>query len=95
MTSQQRNSSSASTINQSIFSVLFTEILVYSQMRVETISELEERLLDIGKDTGSRLYALMLLKGLTPNKRELKIIGILQFIASTFWKYVFGKNAGK
>uniref|UniRef100_A0A915NGC1 Trafficking protein particle complex subunit 5 n=1 Tax=Meloidogyne floridensis TaxID=298350 RepID=A0A915NGC1_9BILA len=54
-------------INISTFALLFAEMIKYSQNKVNTVQELQERLTDYGKFVGSRLLDLITL-------REVKII---------------------
>lgn len=50
------------------------------------------RLSDIGKHVGYGLAEMIQMKE-KPGKRETRILGILYYVNSIVWKYVFGKQA--
>ncbi|KAI5961936.1 TRS31 [Candida theae] len=83
-------------INLSSLSFLFCEIVDWARKQSKNISDLENRLNGLGYPIGQRYLELVKIKeGFKFNKREIKIIGILQFIHGPFWKSVFGKVANE
>ncbi|CAH3179098.1 unnamed protein product [Porites evermanni] len=81
-------------INVSTFGLLFSEMIQYCQNRVHTVPELQTKLSDLGQQVGSRVLDVLVLreKGM---KREVRVLNILLFIKSVFWKSLFGKEADK
>eukprot|EP00112_Aurelia_sp_Birch-Aquarium-sp1_P006538 Seg172.12 transcript_id=Seg172.12/GoldUCD/mRNA.D3Y31 product="Trafficking protein particle complex subunit 5" protein_id=Seg172.12/GoldUCD/D3Y31 len=83
-----------SEINITSFALLFSEIVQYSQGRVLTVTELQDKLALLGQHVGRRVSDVHVLreKGF---KREIKLIRMLMFITSNLWKSLFGKEADK
>eukprot|EP00741_Cyanophora_paradoxa_P017310 tig00020961_g16720.t1 len=81
-----------SDVSLSAFAFLFSEIVQYSQTRVDSSNGLERKLEDMGYPVGQRMLELTCSRE-KGNKRETKIINILSFISSTLWKTLFGKAA--
>ncbi|EMR08529.1 hypothetical protein PNEG_03010 [Pneumocystis murina B123] len=79
-------------ISQAAFSFLFGEIVRYTQKRVQGIYELEKRLNIQGYRVGQKLLELISWRE-KKYKREIRILGILQFIFSNVWKALFNKQA--
>eukprot|EP01118_Nematostelium_gracile_P000376 TRINITY_DN103_c0_g1_i2.p2 TRINITY_DN103_c0_g1~~TRINITY_DN103_c0_g1_i2.p2 ORF type:complete len:144 (+),score=32.36 TRINITY_DN103_c0_g1_i2:79-510(+) len=79
-------------VSLSAFAFLFSEYIQYSQSKVSNLNDLEKRLSDIGYAVGVRLLELITFREKN-NKRETKLVGILQFISYTVWKVLFGKQA--
>lgn len=77
-------------VSLSAFSFLFSEIVQYSQSRVSTIPELENKLLDIGTTVGQRMLELSVLRDKAP-QRQIKRANIIQYISTTIWKNLYGK----
>lgn len=82
------------TINPSAFSFLFCELIEYSQHKASTIQELQVRLQDAGKHIGYRIVDLITNRDKN-FRRETKIINMLMFIKTVFWKTLFNKEADK
>jgi len=83
-------------INLSSLSFLFCEIVDWERKQSKNIQDLENRLNGLGYQIGQRYLELVKIKeGFKLNKREIKIIGILQFIHGPFWKTIFGKVANE
>ncbi|KAG4305034.1 hypothetical protein PORY_001709 [Pneumocystis oryctolagi] len=78
-------------ISQAAFSFLFSEIVRYIQKRVQGIHELEKRLNIQGYRVGQKLLELITWREKN-FKREIRILGILQFIFSNVWKTIFNKQ---
>ena len=83
---------SKSEIGLSAFAFLFSEFIQYSQQRVNTSEELEQKLEAIGVGIGARALELGCLREKS-SKRETRMLGILQFITSVVWKMLFGAAA--
>ncbi|BBN18597.1 trafficking protein particle complex subunit 5 [Marchantia polymorpha subsp. ruderalis] len=79
-------------VSLSAFSFLFSELVQYSQTRVDNIAELERRLEDAGAGVGLRTLELLCHRE-KGNRRETRLLGILSFVHSTVWKCLFGKVA--
>ncbi|CAM6123315.1 unnamed protein product [Calypogeia fissa] len=79
-------------VSLSAFSFLFSELVQYSQTRVDNITELERRLEDAGYGVGLRTLELLCHRE-KGNRRETRLLGILSFVHSTVWKCLFGKVA--
>jgi len=79
-------------VSLSAFSYLFSELVQYCQSRVNLTQELEKRLSDAGYGIGQRQVELLSQreKGC---RKEKNIVAMLQFIHTTMWKAVFGKQA--
>ncbi|XKL61018.1 hypothetical protein PGB90_008075 [Kerria lacca] len=82
-------------VNLTCFALLFLEIIQYCQNRSHSIPELQNKLSEFGKDVGSKLIDIVFIRREKNYKREIKLLDILIFIKSTFWKNLFGKEADK
>ena len=85
---------SQSTINLAAFSLLFCELVEYSQGKCSTIKELESRLSDAGKNIGYKVIDLIVIRDKN-FRRETRVINILMFIKTVFWRTLFNKEADK
>lgn len=81
-------------LNPSAFSLLFCELVEYSQSKSSTIQELQSRLTDAGKHIGYRIIDLIVNRDKN-FRRETKIINILMFIKTVLWRTLFNKDADK
>lgn len=81
-------------VSISSFALLFSEVVQYSQNRVYTVTELQQRLHDLGQDVGTRVIDLYFVRERN-SKRETKLINMLLFIKTTLWKCLFGREAEK
>jgi len=81
-------------VSISCFALLFSELVQYCQNRSVSVPELQTKLLEIGKEVGSKLIDIVFIREKN-YKRETKLLNMLLFIKSTFWKSVFGKEADK
>jgi hypothetical protein len=79
-------------VNESIFALLFCEIVRYAQGKSASIGELEDHLHGFGFETGKRCLELIVYRE-RPEKRDVKIVSTLQFITSVCWSSLFGHNA--
>ncbi|AOA60565.1 Trafficking protein particle complex subunit 31 [Komagataella phaffii CBS 7435] len=89
-------------VSLSSFSFLFCELVSWSRERANGIQELEKRLNGLGYTIGLKYLELLGLRenyitNTTTSKnglnRDIKIIQMLEFIHTTFWKALFGKTA--
>lgn len=81
-------------INLSAFSLLFCELVEYSQAKSTSIEELQTRLSNAGKHIGVRMIDLIVNREKN-FRRETRIINILMFIKTVFWRSLFNKEADK
>lgn len=64
----------------------------YSQLRVEHTNDLAKKLEDLGVVVGTRALALLVHRD-RADRRETRIVSMLQFVTSTVWRSLFGKQA--
>jgi len=74
-----------SEVSLSIFALLFSEIVQYSQKNCNSVADLSDKLHKLGMDVGSRLLDLYVFREKN-SKRETKLINMLLFIKTTLWK---------
>ena len=79
-------------VSLSAFSFLFSEMIQYSQGRVNQTNELQTKLYDFGYQIGNKFYELSAFREKTV-KRETKITNILYYIQTTVWKTLYGEKA--
>eukprot|EP00871_Galdieria_phlegrea_P003681 jgi/Galph1/4313/GphlegSOOS_G3010.1 len=79
-------------INLSTFSFIFAEAVQYLQTRVQQVSELEEKLNNLGYRVGERSLELLCFRERI-NRRETRVVNILGFIRVNLWKFLFRKQA--
>ncbi|CAF2319640.1 unnamed protein product [Rotaria sp. Silwood2] len=79
-------------INLSTFALLFSEMVQYSQNRVDNIYDLQTKLADLGHHVGIRILDLFFLR-LGKDKREVRLTPMLVFIQKVFWKFLFNREA--
>lgn len=82
-----------SEVSNSAFAFLFAEMIQYTQRKAKGISDLEAKLNELGYHVGQRALELTTLREGKNARRETKILGILQFVHTQIWRYVFGKPA--
>lgn len=80
------------TVSLDAYLVLFSELVTYSRNRVTSTTELEEKLAAIGYRIGRRAFELVCFRE-KQVKRENTLGGILHFISTNIWKFLFGKQA--
>ncbi|CAI8054568.1 Trafficking protein particle complex subunit 5, partial [Geodia barretti] len=81
-------------VNLSTYAFLFSEIVQYSHGRVTSLSQLHEKLSDLGKHAGFRMIDVLCLREKTP-KRETRLVNHLLYIQKTLWKTLFYKEADR
>ena len=79
-------------VSLSAFSFLMTGIVHYFQERVSDVADLEKSLEELGHGVGIRMLEMCCYRDKS-SKRELKHVGMLQFISTTIWMTLFGKKA--
>lgn len=72
-------------VSLSLFALVFSEIIQYSQKSCSSVSDLSEKIHSLGYDVGSRLLDLYVFREKS-SKRETKLINMLLFIKTTLWK---------
>jgi hypothetical protein len=72
-------------VSLSLYALLFSEIVQYSQKNCNSIGDLSEKLHKLGFDVGSRMLDLYVYREKS-SKRETKLINMLLFIKTTLWK---------
>lgn len=83
-------------INLSSLSFLFCEIVSFNHRMSKGVQDLENRLNGLGYQIGQKCLELLKFReGIKYNKREIKIVEMLQFLHSTMWKTMFGKIANE
>uniref|UniRef100_A0A914VJH4 Trafficking protein particle complex subunit 5 n=1 Tax=Plectus sambesii TaxID=2011161 RepID=A0A914VJH4_9BILA len=83
-----------SEVNISTFALLFSEMIRYSQNRVNTVHELQTKLSELGHFVGSRLLDVIVFRE-KGYKRETKLLSMLMFVKGSVWRNLFGKEADK
>nr|CAG4635815.1 EOG090X0H7V [Artemia franciscana] len=81
-------------VSSSIFALLFSEMIDYSHNRSNSIQDLETRLSKLGYHVGQKMLDVVWYRE-KGSKRETKLLQVLLFIKSIFWKNLFGKEADK
>mmetsp|Transcript_24148 Transcript_24148/g.33114 ORF Transcript_24148/g.33114 Transcript_24148/m.33114 type:complete len:192 (+) Transcript_24148:622-1197(+) len=79
-------------VSLSIFAFMFSEFVQYTQLKIKTPAEWEDRLAAAGRNVGLRLLELTCFREKIV-KRETKIVAMLSFIHSWIWKALFGRSA--
>lgn len=80
-------------VSLSLFALVFSEIIQYSQKSCSSVAELQDKIHSLGYDVGSRLLDLYVFREKN-SKRETKLINMLLFIKTTLWKVRKVSNFG-
>lgn len=72
-------------VSLTIFALVFSEIIQYSQKSSASVADLSEKIHSLGFDVGSRLLDLYVFREKN-SKRETKLNNMLLFIKTTLWK---------
>ncbi|KAF9903070.1 TRAPP subunit trs31 [Linnemannia zychae] len=86
------NKTRGNEVSVNAFAFLFSEMLQYTQKRVNGIQDLERKLNELGYRVGIRALDLLVWRDKN-SKRETRVLGMLYFIHTTVWKTLFGKQA--
>ncbi|KAF2873753.1 trafficking protein-like protein particle complex subunit 5, partial [Massariosphaeria phaeospora] len=89
------NRSKNAELSRAAFAYLFVEMISYAQGRARDITGLEQQLNNQGYPLGIRLLDLLLSRSANPlaSIRPTRILPLLQFIAQTLWRHLFGRPA--
>ncbi|KAI9830470.1 MAG: TRAPP subunit trs31 [Phylliscum demangeonii] len=88
------NRSKTTELSRASFAYLFGEMISYAQRRVTGIQDLEKRLNNQGYPIGLRLLDLLLYREpARTTQRPTAILALLQFITTTVWRHLFGRQA--
>lgn len=79
-------------VNQDAYLVLFSELVSYCRNRVQSVTELEQKLADLGYRIGRRSLDLIAMRERAV-RREITLLNILNFVSLSLWKFLFGKQA--
>mmetsp|Transcript_2168 Transcript_2168/g.3694 ORF Transcript_2168/g.3694 Transcript_2168/m.3694 type:complete len:190 (-) Transcript_2168:25-594(-) len=79
-------------VSLSAFSFLFAETVDYCLKKVQAMSDLEERLHELGLPVGARVLDLYTVRE-NRSRRETRLVPMLNFVAQTIWKQLFGHTA--
>lgn len=79
-------------VNMDAYLVLFSELVSYCRDRVESVMALQEKLAQLGYRIGRRALELILAREKV-SRRETRLLNMLNFIASTLWNFLYGKQA--
>mmetsp|Transcript_18226 Transcript_18226/g.41192 ORF Transcript_18226/g.41192 Transcript_18226/m.41192 type:complete len:191 (-) Transcript_18226:99-671(-) len=81
-----------SEVSLSAFAFLFSETVDYCLKKVGAMQELEDRLHEMGIPVGARVLDLYCCRE-NRNRRETRVVPMLNFVAQTVWKKLFGHTA--
>eukprot|EP00933_Yihiella_yeosuensis_P044141 TRINITY_DN3922_c0_g4_i1.p1 TRINITY_DN3922_c0_g4~~TRINITY_DN3922_c0_g4_i1.p1 ORF type:complete len:190 (+),score=25.71 TRINITY_DN3922_c0_g4_i1:74-643(+) len=76
-------------VSLSAFAFIFAETVDYCLKKASAMHDLEERLHEMGVPVGVRVLDLYCCRE-NRNKRENRLLPLLNFIAETMWKQLFG-----
>lgn len=83
-------------VSLSAFAFLFSEMVQYTQKRVNGINDLERRLNTLGYRVGTRVLELLFWRNEASSKtpkREIRLVPVLMLMLNQVWKAVFSKAA--
>lgn len=78
-----------SDVSLSAFAFLFSEVVDYCLKKAKEMNELEDRLHEMGLPVGARVLDLYCARE-NRNRKETRLIPMLNFVAQTVWKQLFG-----
>ncbi|CAI6340974.1 unnamed protein product [Periconia digitata] len=89
------NRSKNAELSRAAFAYLFIEMISYAQRSAKDVGDLEQRLNNQGYPLGIRLLDLLLTRSANPlsSIRPTRILPLLQFIAQTLYRHLFGRPA--
>eukprot|EP00930_Biecheleria_cincta_P032077 TRINITY_DN22257_c0_g1_i1.p1 TRINITY_DN22257_c0_g1~~TRINITY_DN22257_c0_g1_i1.p1 ORF type:complete len:189 (+),score=39.58 TRINITY_DN22257_c0_g1_i1:109-675(+) len=79
-------------VSLSAFAFLFSEVVDYCLKKAIVMQELEDRLHELGLPAGVRALDLYSLRE-NRNRRETRLLPMLNFISQSVWKQLFGHTA--
>lgn len=80
-------------VSLSAFAYIFGEAISYCHAQSSGISDLERRLGRLGAHIGVRMLELAVLREGKAAKREVRLMGMLQFVHTQVWRALFGRPA--
>ncbi|KAK3887213.1 hypothetical protein Pcinc_008691 [Petrolisthes cinctipes] len=83
-----------SEVSITAYALLFSEMVQYSHNRVQSVSDLHNKLSELGERVGVRMVELLFVRERN-YKRETKLLNVLLFVKGTLWKSLFNKEADK
>ena len=81
-----------SRVSLSSFSYIFSELVQHCQSQIDRTEDLEKRLAEAGYGIGLRVLELLSFRE-KGKRKERSLIQMLQFIRTTVWKTLFGRQA--
>ncbi|KAF9736542.1 hypothetical protein PMIN06_004826 [Paraphaeosphaeria minitans] len=89
------NRSKNAELSRAAFAYLFIEMINLAQKNAKDVGDLEKRLNSQGYPIGVRLLDLLLTRSANPlaSIRPTRILPLLQFIAQTLYRHLFGRPA--
>ncbi|KAK3213779.1 hypothetical protein GRF29_28g965440 [Pseudopithomyces chartarum] len=89
------NRSKNAELSRAAFAYLFIEMINHAQKHAKDVGDLEKRLNNQGYPIGIRLLDLLLTRSANPlaSIRPTRILPLLQFIAQTLYRHLFGRPA--
>ncbi|KAF2439066.1 trafficking protein particle complex subunit 5 [Karstenula rhodostoma CBS 690.94] len=89
------NRSKNAELSRAAFAYLFIEMINLAQKNAKDVGDLEKRLNNQGYPIGVRLLDLLLTRSANPlaSIRPTRILPLLQFIAQTLYRHLFGRPA--
>ena len=79
-------------VSLSAFSFLFSELVQYCKERIGSMADLESKLEGVGHSIGLRVLELLIHRE-KASRREIRLIGALQFVSTVVWQSLFNKGA--
>jgi trafficking protein particle complex subunit 5 len=79
-------------VSLSAFTFVYNEMINYYRNKGGSLADLETRLDNAGYNIGLRFLELISFKD-KPGKRETSTVSMLQFLSSSIWQHLFGKQA--
>lgn len=79
-------------VNLDVYLLLFSEMVSYCRDRVESVVALQEKLSLLGYRLGRRVLDLVIARDKL-NRREIKLLNILNFIVIRVWTFLYGRQA--
>lgn len=88
-----KNPPTKSQVPLTTFAYLFSEMVSYHQQHSSSLEILEHRLHDAGIGIGRRYLELLAFRNPKIPLRDGTLSSCMQFISTTMWKALFGRNA--
>ncbi|VDO13973.1 unnamed protein product [Rodentolepis nana] len=79
-------------VHRATFMYLFSEMVKYAMHSSKNVDDAQAKLASFGAPIGRQMLDLIFLRDKL-QKREIRLLGFLLFLKSTFWRSIFGKEA--